>query len=154
MYGCGILPLRYLSSSKQRKNLGNMSAKMVKKHRFFHLLRFLGMETTTKRAKQLASSEVGEQALKQYEQRLCLKEDLAAATIRNYLSDVRHFASWCESIWQQGCEESQSFTPEAVASPTLTHYRTYLQARQLKPNSINRSLVSLKRYFAWLITTG
>ena len=48
----------------------------------------------------------------------------------------------------------QAFTPEAVTSPTLTHYRTYLQTRQHKPNSINRSLISLKRYFAWLTTTG
>jgi len=67
---------------------------------------------------------------------------------------LRHFASWCESIWQQSREESRSFTPEAVTSPTLTHYRTYLQALQLKPNSINRFLISLKRYFAWLITIG
>jgi len=62
--------------------------------------------------------------------------------------------AWCESLWQQGREDTRSFTPEAVTSPTLTHYRTYLHALQLKPNSINRSLISLKRYFAWLMTTG
>ncbi len=43
------------------------------------------METTTKRAKLPALSETGEQALKQYERRLCIEEDLAVATIRNYL---------------------------------------------------------------------
>jgi integrase/recombinase XerC len=57
-------------------------------------------------------------------------------------------------MWQQGHEESRSFTPESVTSPTLTQYRTYLQTLQHKPNSINRSLVSLKRYFAWLVATG
>ncbi len=67
---------------------------------------------------------------------------------------VSQFIAWCESLWQQGREDTSSFTPEAVTSPTLTHYRTYLQALQLKPNSINRSLISLKRYFAWLMTTG
>jgi integrase/recombinase XerD len=46
------------------------------------------------------------------------------------------------------------FTPERVTTPTLTSYRAYLQALQLKPNSINRFLVSLKRYFAWLVTVG
>jgi integrase/recombinase XerD len=112
------------------------------------------METIAKRAKHPVLSSVGEQVLAQYERRLRVEEDLSSATIRNYLSDLRHFIAWCESIWQQGREDTRSFTPEAVASPTLTHYRTYLQALQLKPNSINRSLISLKRYFAWLMTTG
>jgi site-specific recombinase XerD len=98
------------------------------------------MGTIAKRTNRPALSGPGEQALRQYEQRLRTEEDLTAATIRNYLSDLRHFASWCESIWQQGREESRSFTPEAVTSPTLTQYRTYLQALQLKPNSINRVL--------------
>jgi integrase/recombinase XerC len=47
------------------------------------------------------------------------------------------------------------FTPTAVATPTLTAYRAYLQhVLRLKPASVNRSLVSLKRYFAWLAETG
>ncbi len=111
------------------------------------------METITKRASRPVLSGIGEHVLAQYEQWLCVEEDLSSATIRNYLSDLRQFMAWRESIWQQGREESRSFTPEEVASLTLTHYRTYLQALQLKPNSINRSLISLKRCFAWLITT-
>ncbi|MEO8957123.1 MAG: phage integrase N-terminal SAM-like domain-containing protein, partial [Ktedonobacteraceae bacterium] len=113
-----------------------------------HLLRFLCMETIAKRAKQPVLSSVGEQVLAQYEQRLRVEEDLSSATIRNYLSDLRQFIAWCESLWQRSREDTRSFTPEAVTSPTLTHYRSYLQALQLKPNSINRSLISLKRYFA------
>ena len=74
-----------------------MSAKVVNNYRFFHLLRFLGMETIAKRAKQPALSGAGEQILAQYEQRLRVEEDLASATIRNYLSDLRHFVAWCES---------------------------------------------------------
>lgn len=112
------------------------------------------MKTTSKRAKRLALSETGERALKQYEHRLCIEEDLTDSTTCNYLSGIRHFAAWCEAIWQRGREENQSFTSYAVTSPTLTHYRTYLQTLQQKPNTINRSLISLKRYFAWLITTG
>ncbi len=112
------------------------------------------METIAKRVKRPALSVTGEQALKQYEQRLCLEEDLAAATVRNYLSDLRHFVFWCESIWKQGREEDLAFVPERVTTPTLTSYRTHLQALHLKPNSINRSLVSLKRYFTWLVTSG
>src|SRR5229473_8246534 len=89
-----------------------MSAKVVKNRRFFHLLRFLGMETTTKRAKRPLLSVAGEQVLAQYEHQLRTKEDLAAATIRNYLSDLRHFVVWYESVWQQRQEEGFLFTPE------------------------------------------
>lgn len=113
------------------------------------------METIAKRAGRPTLSRTGEQVLGQYEQRLCIEEDLTAAAVRNYLSDLRHFAAWCESIWKQGQEEEPSFTPRAVTTPTLTDYRTYLQqVLHLKPNSVNRSLISLKRYFAWLLTTG
>src|ERR1700674_329036 len=112
------------------------------------------METITKRAQRPTLSDTGEHVLAQYERRLRTEEDLTAVTIRNYLSDLRHFAAWCEFTWKQGREEEPPFTPEAVTTPTLTDYRTYLQqALHLKPNSINRSLISPKRYFAWLLTT-
>jgi integrase/recombinase XerD len=131
-----------------------MSAKVIKNCRFFHLLRFLGMGTIAKRAKRPTLSSAGEQVLAQYEQRLRREEDLTAATIRNYLSDLRHFAAWCEAIWKQGREEEPAFTPETVTTPTLTDYHSYLQqVLHLRPNSVNRSLISLKRYFAWLLTT-
>jgi integrase/recombinase XerD len=132
-----------------------MSAKVLKNGHFFHLLRCLRMETTAKRAKRPVLSNIGEQVLAQYEQRLRTQEDLTDVTIRNYLSDLRHFAAWCESIWKQGREEDLPFTPERVTTPTITDYRTYLQqVLHLKPNSVNRSLISLKRYFAWLRSAG
>ena len=62
------------------------------------------METITKRAKQPPLSEAGEQVIVQYERRLRTEEDLAFATIRHYLSDLRHFAAWCESFWKDGRE--------------------------------------------------
>ena len=131
-----------------------MSAKVAKNCRFFHLLRFLDMETITKRANRPALSGTGEHVLEQFERRLRTEEDLTGVTIRNYLSDLRHFAVWCESNWKQGREEELPFTPEAVTTQTLTDYRTYLQqGLHLKPNSVNRSLMSLKRYFAWLVET-
>ena len=90
-------------------------AKVMKNCRFFHLLRFLSMETITKRAKRPVLS-AGEQALVQYEQRLRSEEDLTTVTIRNYLSDLRHFAAWCEAIWRQGREEDLPFTPARVTT--------------------------------------
>lgn len=108
-----------------------------------------------RRAGRPALSPSGQQTLDQYEQQLRTQEDLAAATIRNYLSDVHHFAAWYESMRCLGGEEEPAFRPEAITTPTITDYRTYLQQTlRLKPNSVNRALISLKRYFAWLVSTG
>jgi site-specific recombinase XerD len=55
------------------------------------------METFAKWAKRPVLSSNGERLLAEYERRLRTEEDLTAATIRNYLSDLRHFAAWCEA---------------------------------------------------------
>lgn len=113
------------------------------------------MATITRRANQPVLSTQGERLLAQYERQLRVEEDLAPATIRNYLSGLRHFAAWYESTWKQGRETEPSFVPERVTTSTLTDYRSHFQQKHhLKPNPVNRSLISLKRYFAWLITTG
>lgn len=46
-------------------------------------------------------SGVGEQAMALSAHALREEEDLAPATTRNYLSDLRHFAAWCEARWQE-----------------------------------------------------
>jgi integrase/recombinase XerC len=92
-------------------------------------------------------SPSGKLALATYEQTLLEQEDLAPASIRNYLSDVRHFIAWYERHMDT---EVHIFTPQTITTPALTRYRTYLQIDQRqRPASINRSLVSLKRYFGW-----
>jgi integrase/recombinase XerC len=94
-------------------------------------------------------SEEGQQALDQYMQVLQHLEDLSPITIRNYLSDLRQFIAWCEWSWHQG-QEDHCFTPQAVAPALLMRYRDYLQTTlDLKPSTVNRTLMSLKRYFAW-----
>jgi len=92
-------------------------------------------------------SPFGELTLAAYEQVLCKQEDLAPASIRNYLSDVRHFISWYEHHIDT---ETHIFTPQTITTLTIIRYRTPLQFVQRKrPASINRSLVSLKRSFFW-----
>jgi integrase/recombinase XerD len=67
----------------------------------------------------------------------------------NYLSDLRQFISWCERALCER-EEERGFTPQIVAPPLLIRYREYLQnSLGLKPSTVNRTLMSLKRYFAW-----
>ena len=97
---------------------------------------------------QLSSS--GEFALRRYEQALCEQEDLAPASVRNYLSDVRQFMAWYETQAEIAQRHDPTFTPQSITTPTLTRYRTHLQTVQRhKPASVNRSLISLKRYFDW-----
>lgn len=102
-------------------------------------------------------SEAGEDALDRYGTYLRDEEDLSPSTVRNYLSDLRHFAAWCEATWEEGQEHeaSQPFTPSGISTPAITRYRSYLQTvLGLKPASINRSLVTLKRYFSWAVDAG
>ena len=102
-----------------------------------------------KRNAQPNISEDGQCALEQYTQVLQQLEDLSSVTIRNYLSDLRQFIAWCEAFWQDG-QGSCCFAPQAVVPSLLVRYRAYLQTTlNLKPSTVNRTLMSLKRYFAW-----
>lgn len=102
-------------------------------------------------------SHVGGLALAQYERTLREQEDLTVTSVRNYLSDIRHFIAWYEQREAEcavGAQESLAFHPQAITTPTLTRYRTYLQTVQRqKPASVNRALISLKRYFGWAMHT-
>src|SRR5437016_3107709 len=102
-----------------------------------------------KRTAQPLLSESGQQALDQYRQVLQQFEDLSPVTTRNYLSDLRQFVAWCEDCWREG-QEKRNFTPQAIAPSLLMRYREYLQTTLcLKPSTVNRTLMSLKRYFSW-----
>jgi len=106
-----------------------------------------------KREAQPTLSVKGQYALDHYSSALKAAEDLSAVTIRNYLSDLRQFMAWCEWNFREEREEP-SFAPQAVASPLLIRYRTYLQTTLwLQPSTVNRTLMSLKRYFAWATKT-
>ena len=102
-----------------------------------------------KRKAQPMLSEDGQQTLDHYRQVLQQLEDLSPVTTRNYLSDLRQFIAWCEWSWCDG-QEGRSFTPQAIAPSLLMRYREYLQTTlNLKPSTVNRTLMSLKRYFVW-----
>ena len=99
-------------------------------------------------------SSSGEAALAQYREVLWEHEDLTSASRRNYLSDLRHFAAWYEAQFARWTDETFSpqtaFAPQAITTPALTRYRTSLQKDlHQKPNSVNRALISLKRYCGW-----
>lgn len=99
-------------------------------------------------------SSFGEEAVAHYRQALWEHEDLTEASRRNYLTDLRHFAAWYEAHSILRTDEASSsqrgFMPQAITTPALTRYRTYLQKDlHQKPNSVNRALISVKRYCSW-----
>ena len=95
-------------------------------------------------------SSEGRGELEKYGRYLTDEQDLAADTVRNYLSDLRQFAAYCEATWAEGEETGEPFAPANVTTPTITLYRSHLKnGLGLKPASINRHLVSIKRYFGW-----
>ncbi len=104
-----------------------------------------------KRAAQPSLSRSGQEALALYEHWLWEREDLTQASIRNYLSDLRHFIAWYETEREVITHDDATFAPQVITTPTLTRYRGLLQiVGQQKPASVNRSLISLKRYFGWV----
>jgi integrase/recombinase XerD len=97
-------------------------------------------------------SRSGQEALASFEQCLFKREDLTKASIRNYLSDLRHFIAWFETEREANVYDKYTFTPQAIATPTITRYRSYLQTiKRQKPASVNRSVDSMKRYIGWVI---
>ncbi|MDR2736288.1 MAG: tyrosine-type recombinase/integrase [Gracilibacteraceae bacterium] len=79
------------------------------------------------------------------------EEDLKPKTIYEYGSDLRHFVEWFEG--EQASEKL--FRIEDVATPTLTRYREAMQREmKLKPATINRRLITLKRFFEWASAKG
>lgn len=109
----------------------------------------------SKRSPQPQLSPRGQQALEQYLAALQEREDLRPVTLRNYQSDLRQFAAWYEETAAAGREMDAAFGPAELTTPTITRYRDYLQHTcHLKPASINRALISIKRYCAWAVAAG
>ncbi|QHW29859.1 tyrosine-type recombinase/integrase [Paenibacillus rhizovicinus] len=90
----------------------------------------------------------GEQTIQAFIDALAIREALTPRTLKEYGSDLRHFIAWFEQAVHQ--EEDMSFNMEDVSEPTLMQYReTAQQAMALKPSTINRRLIALKRFFGW-----
>jgi len=71
-------------------------------------------------------SESAQQQLTFYESYLRSQQDLSLETIRNYLSDLRQFVAWYETLCTS--QENSSFRLAQITTPTLIRYRSYLQS--------------------------
>ncbi|MDJ0715406.1 MAG: phage integrase N-terminal SAM-like domain-containing protein [Prochloraceae cyanobacterium] len=99
-------------------------------------------------------SQLGQKELASYESYLRGQQDMSPVTIRNYLSDLRSFVAWYETLQIKSTQSRQiGFQLELITTPTLTRYRSYLQSQlKLAPASINRYLLTLKSYFTWAVS--
>lgn len=79
---------------------------------------------------------------------LATHAELSPKTLKEYASDLKHFIGWFETANQDAQEVA--FHIEDVGTPTLVRYREAMQkTMELKPSTINRRLVTLKRFFEW-----
>nr|WP_246258858.1 tyrosine-type recombinase/integrase [Kroppenstedtia pulmonis] len=77
-------------------------------------------------------------------------DDLNPKSLRDYAGDLRLLAAWVETGWNTHQEEDRDFHPADITTPTLIRYREYMQnVRSLKPATVNRRLVTIKRFFEW-----
>ena len=93
--------------------------------------------------------EEGEEQLGRYGGYLRAEQDLAPDTVRNYLSDLRQFAAFCEASWAEGEEAGQAFSPAGVTTLAITLYRdgTRNPARSASIHSAPWKWATLTRWF-------
>jgi integrase/recombinase XerC len=69
-------------------------------------------------------------------------------TVKAYVHDIGAFASWFEQT------TGDEFAPGIVDPREITDYRGHLLQQGSRPATVNRRLVSLRRYFLWAKKRG
>ncbi|NUU78397.1 tyrosine-type recombinase/integrase [Paenibacillus xylanilyticus] len=89
----------------------------------------------------------GELVVQEFIHMLTNKGELTPKTLREYASDLKHFTEWYKG---SAAAKEHLMRIEDVDTSTLTSYRDHSQnVLQLKPSTINRRLITLKRFFKW-----
>ena len=77
------------------------------------------------------------------------RQEAAAKTVANYLSDLNCFARWFTQTTGEG------FAAANVTPTDIRDYRSYLQTTQGRaPATVNRRLAALRRFFGRAIGAG
>ncbi len=76
------------------------------------------------------------------------KRGRAPKTVESYRSDWSGFAEWFRQ------HEASPFDLRAVDGGLIEEWRDHLQAAGMRPSTINRKLVFLKRYASWAQSAG
>jgi site-specific recombinase XerD len=92
-----------------------------------------------------------------------LAENNSPITIKNYLSDLRHFLGWVilkllREASSQSAEKVEKITSEEfialIDAPLIEEYKQYLITNNIPQKTINRRLSTLRKFFTFCILQG
>ena len=79
-----------------------------------------------------------------------LTENISPISLKNYLSDFRHFAGWMMSIVRANHDSPLQY----VTANDIVEYRSYLTTNNIPHKTINRRLSTVRRFCSFCISQG
>jgi site-specific recombinase XerD len=88
-----------------------------------------------------------------------LAENVSPITLKNYLSDLRHFLGW--TILKSKAQDKKNFenlSPleflNQINESLVEEYKNYLVVNAIPAKTINRRLSTLRKFFSFCISQG
>ena len=81
-------------------------------------------------------------------------ENISAISLKNYLSDFRHFAGWLDFYLSSHPTLDTGDIATILTPNTLSEYRGYLVENKLPNKTINRRLSTVRRFCSFCISQG
>ena len=88
-----------------------------------------------------------------------LAENVSPITLKNYLSDLRHFLGWTIlKIKAQNKKNFENLSPleflNQIDESLVEEYKNYLVVNAIPAKTINRRLSTLRKFFSFCISQG
>jgi len=88
-----------------------------------------------------------------------LAENVSPVTLKNYLSDLRHFLGWMIlKIKAQNKKNFENLSPleflNQIDESLVEEYKNYLVVNSIPAKTINRRLSTLRKFFSFCISQG
>lgn len=79
-------------------------------------------------------------------------ENVSTVTLKNYLSDLRHFLGWLQSSPSSVIPSNDIF--EHINAKVVQDYKSYLLENKIPLKTVNRRLSTLRKFFTFCISQG
>jgi len=88
-----------------------------------------------------------------------LAENVSPITLKNYLSDLRHFLGWTIlKLKAQNKKNFENLSPleflNQIDESLVEEYKNYLVVNSIPAKTINRRLSTLRKFFSFCISQG
>ena len=88
-----------------------------------------------------------------------LAENVSPVTLKNYLSDLRHFLGWTIlKLKAQNKKNFENLSPleflNQIDESLVEEYKNYLVVNAIPAKTINRRLSTLRKFFSFCISQG